>query len=434
MQMQGKAHRVAIFIGEHSHYQGKPLYLAVLDYLRKEGALGATVLRGIAGFGAHSHMHTASIVDLSTDLPIVVIWVDLPERVERLLPHIRKMVDDGLIILEEVDVVQYAPGRGPDPLGRPVRDIMRTEILTVGPDTPVTDIVAMLLERGYRSIPVVEEDGRLAGLITDGDLLQRTGLAARLDLQAGLAAGYLQRQLAELRQQSAHARDIMTRPVIAVRHNDPIRAAVHLMADHRLKRLPVTDEADHLVGWISRIDILRWVEYHQRGEEPAEETPRSGVSVAELMYANVPTVQPQARLDEILHALETSRRRRAVVVDSQRHVLGIVTDGDLLRRSRHAQHPSLVNRLRALVSGQKPIASPLPSGDETAADLMTTPAVTIQIDSTLPEALRLMVQHGIKRLPVVDGQGRLAGLLGRASVLHGLLQSAPPQEEGGDEA
>ena len=423
MQMQGKAYRVSIFIGEHNHYHGKPLYVAALEYLRSEGAMGATVLRGIAGFGAHSRIHTASIVTLSADLPIVLVWVDLPERVERLLPRLRTMVGDGLITLEVVEVVQYAPGRSPDPLGEPVSDIMRSEVATVGPDTPVTEIVALLLGRGYRSVPVVDGDGRLIGLITDGDLLQRTGLATRLDLLADLAPGQLQRHLAELQEQGAHASDIMTQSVTAVRQSDPIRAAVQLMADHALKRLPVIDEGDRLVGWVSRIDILRWVEYHQHSEEPPQVTPRKGVTVTELMVPDVPTVGPQARLDEILYALEANRQRRALVVDDQRHVLGIVTDGDLLRRSRLAQNPSLVSRLRALVIGQKPGDTPLPSDDDTAADLMTAPAVTIPVDTPLPEALRLMVQHGIKRLPVVDGERRLVGLLGRASVLNSLLQA-----------
>src|SRR5262245_41996979 len=105
MQIQGKAYRVAIYIGEDNHYQGKSLYMALLELLLKEGASGATVLRGLAGYGAHSRIHTTTIVNLSADLPIVVEWIDLPERVERLLPTIREMVNDGLITLEEVQVV-----------------------------------------------------------------------------------------------------------------------------------------------------------------------------------------------------------------------------------------------------------------------------------------------------------------------------------------
>lgn len=96
MQLSGKAQRVTIYIGEADHYHGQSLYMALLEYLKHEGASGATVTRGLAGFGAHSRIHTATIVDLSADLPIKVEWVDAPETVERLLPQVRKMVDAAL--------------------------------------------------------------------------------------------------------------------------------------------------------------------------------------------------------------------------------------------------------------------------------------------------------------------------------------------------
>ncbi|MEJ2750060.1 MAG: DUF190 domain-containing protein, partial [Anaerolineae bacterium] len=205
MQLQGKALRVIIYIGENDHYQGKALYMALLQFLKQEGAAGATVVRGLAGFGARSRIHTATIVDLSTDLPIRLEWIDQPEVVERLLPQVRQMVDDGLITVEEVDVAQYAPGRRPDPLAQPVQDVMRTEVVTVGPDTPAAEVVTLLLQKGYRSLPVVAENGRLQGIITDGDLLRRAGLSARLDLQADLPAADWQQQVAELRAQGGTA-------------------------------------------------------------------------------------------------------------------------------------------------------------------------------------------------------------------------------------
>jgi CBS domain-containing protein len=103
--------------------------------------------------------------------------------------------------------------------------------------------------------------------------------------------------------------------------------------------------------------------------------------------------------------------------------LGIITDADLLRRSGHAEDPGLLGRLRALVSGQQAAEAVLPPSDETAATLMTAPAITVRTDTPLQEALRLMLQHGVKRLPVVDEDGHLIGLLGRASVLQGLLST-----------
>lgn len=421
MQLQGRALRVIIYIGESDHYQGKALYMALLQFLKQEGAAGGTVVRGLAGFGARSRIHTATIVDLSSDLPIRLEWIDQLEVVERLLPQVRQMVNDGLITVEEVDVAQYAPGRRPDPLVQPVQDVMRTEVVSVAPDTPAVEVVTLLLQKGYRSLPVVDENGRLQGIITDGDLLRRAGLSVRLDLQADLPTDDWQQQLAELRAQGGTAVSLMTHPVITIPATAPLRQAVEQMVTHNLKRLPVVTENGRLAGWISRVDILRTMEYHQPAIEAESEPPATGTTIAELMYRDVPTVSPQATLEQIVQALEQNRRRRAVVVDAEQHVLGIISDGDLMRRSQHESRPGLLDRLRRLVSGQ-PAPPPVVLLDarETAVDLMTTPVFTIPVDASPTVALRLMMQHGVKRLPVVDGDGRLVGLLGRASLLRGL--------------
>ncbi len=423
MQLQGKALRVIIYIGESDRYQGKPLYMALLNFFRREGAAGATVGRGLAGFGAHSRIHTASIVDLSSDLPIRVEWIDHPLLVERLLPEVRQMVNDGLITVEEVDVVQYAPGRRPDPLAQPVQDIMRTEIVSVTLNTPATEVVRLLLEKGYRSLPVVDENGRLQGIITDGDLLRRAGLTARLDMQAEIPMATWQQELAKLRDQEKEAAHLMTTPVITVAKTALLRQAVQQMVTHGLKRLPVVDENGRLAGWISRVDILRTMEYHQPGGESEMEPPSSGSTIGELMYRDVPTVSPQATLEEIVQALEQNRRRRAVVIDEDRQVLGIISDGDLLRRSQQAVRPGLLARLRRLFTGQPGDTPTLLATTDTAVQLMTRPVITISLNAPLSTALGLMVQHQVKRLPVVDENGRLVGLLGRASLLRGLLEA-----------
>src|SRR5207247_3669178 len=102
MNIAGTGRRVRIYTGEASQWRGKPLFLAVLEFLRAEGAVGATVTRGVAGFGANSRVHTATLFRLSADLPPVSDWVDTSERVARLLPHLHHMVISGLIIVEAV--------------------------------------------------------------------------------------------------------------------------------------------------------------------------------------------------------------------------------------------------------------------------------------------------------------------------------------------
>jgi hypothetical protein len=109
--LDGEQRLVRIFIGESDAWNGRPLALALLERLRAEGFAGATVWRGSAGFGAHSVVHTSQILRLSQDLPVVVEVVDTPERVEMLLPILDEMVGEGLVTLEDVRVLRYAPGR-----------------------------------------------------------------------------------------------------------------------------------------------------------------------------------------------------------------------------------------------------------------------------------------------------------------------------------
>ena len=96
-----------IFIGESDRWHGKPLYEAIILRAREMGVAGATMLRGMMGYGAASRIHTAKILRLSEDLPIVVEIVDSKEKIELLLPMIDEMVQEGLVTLENVRVIKY---------------------------------------------------------------------------------------------------------------------------------------------------------------------------------------------------------------------------------------------------------------------------------------------------------------------------------------
>jgi PII-like signaling protein len=110
MKIEGEARRVRVYLGESDHWHGQPLFTAIVERCRREGLAGATVLRGIEGFGAHSRIHTARLLQLSEDLPIVVEIVDTAEQIDRLLPLLDEMVTEGLITVEPVHVVKYVPG------------------------------------------------------------------------------------------------------------------------------------------------------------------------------------------------------------------------------------------------------------------------------------------------------------------------------------
>ena len=98
-----------IFIGESDRYGHHPLYEAIVLKARENGLAGATVLRGVMGFGKHSILHTAKILRLSEDLPMVIEIVDGAEKVENFLPVLDEMIKDGLVTLERVKVLHYKP-------------------------------------------------------------------------------------------------------------------------------------------------------------------------------------------------------------------------------------------------------------------------------------------------------------------------------------
>jgi len=109
--MLGEQVLLRIFIGESDRFGHIPLYEALVELFRKEGFAGATVLRGVAGFGAHSMYHTDRLLRLSSDLPMVLEVVDSKERFDAVLPRVEEMMDGGMITMEKVSVWRYARKR-----------------------------------------------------------------------------------------------------------------------------------------------------------------------------------------------------------------------------------------------------------------------------------------------------------------------------------
>ena len=107
MRLEGDGQLLRIFVGESDRWHGKPLYEAIVERARHEGLAGATVVRGLEGFGAHSRLHTTRILRLSEDLPVVIELVDTSEKIEAFLPGLDEMVSEGMVTLEKVRVIAY---------------------------------------------------------------------------------------------------------------------------------------------------------------------------------------------------------------------------------------------------------------------------------------------------------------------------------------
>jgi CBS domain-containing protein len=435
--MNGQGKRVTIYVGETDQWHHQPAYLAILEFLRRERCAGATVERGIAGFGANSRIKTASLLELSMDLPVIITWVDRPDRVERILPQLAEMVPAGLVTVEDIHIYRYSSSL---PEGLPdvrVEDIMTRQVATVTPEATLAEVVEKLLDKAYTALPVVDATGCLAGIISDTDLLERGDMEVSISLKRATDPDFARSLINRLRQSGRTVSDVMTPDPITVRPGASLSEGARLMGKKNLKRIPVVNDDKQLVGMLSRFDILRAL---AAGRLP-QSVPRGEAShsysglqtVADVMDHAVSTVSADALLTDVLALLAADRFQRVIVVDAAGHVMGIISDTDLVARMSPETHPGILQQL----------VSKLPLGHrsaearshlqkargKTAADLMTQPAATLRTDESIGTALALAAEKHIKRFPVVDGEGKLVGIVGRGELLSALVGDVQGSKE-----
>jgi PII-like signaling protein len=118
MKLTGPAVRLTIMIGESDQWHHRPLFTEIVHRAHEAGLAGATVLRGIESFGASSRIHTTRLLSLSEDLPVVVLIIDAAEKIRGFLPQLDELVTEGLVIMDDVEVIRYV-GRDPESASAP---------------------------------------------------------------------------------------------------------------------------------------------------------------------------------------------------------------------------------------------------------------------------------------------------------------------------
>lgn len=422
----GRGKRLDIYIGETDHYHHQALYMAIVEMLRREGCGGATVTRGVAGFGASSLIHTASILRLSIDLPIVITVVDRPERIDRIIDPLRQMAPYALITAQSVEVVQSgAPLREGLPDVK-VAEVMRREVAAVRPDSPVAAVVELLLDKDFTAVPVTDDQGKVVGMVSDSDLLTRGGMNVTISLQRATDADFARELRRSLENPDRKVAEVMTREVVTVGPDDVIGKAARLMVEKHLKRLPVVDSDGKLVGILGRLDILNTVAAVNLPEWHPEARPAGHqATVADVMTREVPTVSESATVEEIFDLLVSSSQKRVVVVDDHRRVAGIVTDSDLISRVSRESWPGIIEILVARV----PIGGASEAARKQAQKLrarfarefMTRDVITVRDLMPVASALALSAEKRVKRMPVVNAAGELVGIVGRTEMMRALL-------------
>lgn len=424
--LEGTAKRVRIYLNEGDLVGHTAAHVAVVEFLRRENAAGATVFRTIEGFGGSGQIHTQRLVELSGALPIVIEWIDAPERVDRLLQPLKQMVSPGLITVEETQVALYSPERLRRVSSHLVaEEIMSRDIASVAPDAPVHEVVERMRGQLFRAVPVLER-GVLVGIITNSDLVTRGGLSVRLELLATLSDSEQQAELARLASSEKTAGEIMTPAPLSVRTTTSLTEVADLMVHRRLKRLPVLDAQDMLAGMISRLDLLRTVTEGIATEEAErrEIGLNGGVPVSRTMRHDVPTVYPETPVAEVMQAVIATRLNRVLVVDHERHVLGLITDSELLERVTPSARPGMIRSLmqRLPFAHRDPDLTKMEQHAKArvAQDLMSTDVTVVSQAALLRDAIMPMIQGKQKLVAVVDDHKQLVGVLDRADILRGI--------------
>ncbi len=400
-----------IFLGEATYRQGRPLYEALVHEARQRGMSGASVHRGFMGFGASNLLHTAKILRLSEDLPVTVEIVDTPARITAFLPVADEMLEEGSLVVCEGQAVFHLPLR--------IRDVMTDNVATVDPHTPLHDVVALLLRREIKAVPVMENRS-VVGIITGGDLLARAKMPLRLDMHGHVPPELRGPQSHGLEFEAMEAQDIMTRPVQTLNIKTTVDDALAIMARCHIKRLPVIADDGSLLGIVSRTDVLAAMCRTSAVAAHLDVLPPGIHATArDVLFTTVPTAGPDDPLPAILNKIVASPLRQVVVVDPARTILGIVHDWNLLEMIAKRSAPGLTARMLRVLTGRDQAETPL---EGTARDAMQTELPTAGPDATLAEIIAILVERKLKRLIIADDQNRLLGIVDRDVILQGLAK------------
>jgi len=413
---------IEIFTSEEARCQGKPATDAVIQYIRNlKIAARCIVTRGIAGCYENGEVTTQKLEVFSFNLPVRIYIVLPAAETERALTDLNGMISDCIIVLHDLHVVGHRARKAFFPRQMKVRDAMTSEPKSVLPSSSLREAAILLLSSIFTGLPVVDEKGRPVGVITQGDLINRGGLPLRLGLLAESDAVRLESVLAGLAFRTAG--DVMTKPVITIEEDRQLSEAVNVMLEKGVKRLPVVDKEGRLCGMISRLDIFRTV-MREAPDWKSFQAQKIEVehlkNVGDILRRDTQTVFPDTSIEEVIRVIDQNDIQRVAVVDDAGKLLGLISDRDLLvffKQKQEGIWGLLAKVKKSFIQNtcQDDLRQCL--HNTKAATVMTTNLVTVQEEMLIEDAIRLMTEKAIKRLPVVDSAGRFRGMISRDSLL-----------------
>lgn len=412
---------IEIFTSEEARYGDSPLYEAVVQYIRGlKIAARCMAIKGFAGSYENGEVATQSIMVLSFNMPVLIRIILPSAQADLILPELEEMMDDGIMAVKEMNVRCYKTSKNLIPRHLRVRDIMTPDPKSVLLTTPVSHVVQLLLSSNFTGVPVVDEHHQPVGVISQGDLIYRGGMSVRLGLLAESGRNNLNAAMESL--SAKKAKEIMT-PAVCIQESRPLTEAVNLMLKKELKRLPVIDDRGKLQGILSRMDIFRTITDHSPDWNAIyqQNIPVANLKyVSDIMRRDSLTVLPDTPVEEVLHVIDSNDIQRMAVVNHEGFFLGMISDRNLLSAfsdQREGIWEYFASKLPFGQRGYKNRAFNRHLRSKTAAEVMKTDPITILENATIDEAIRVMTEQMIKRIPVLDDKGKFKGMISRESLL-----------------
>ena len=413
---------IEIFTNEETRSKGKPVSDAILEYVRGlKIAARCSVNRGIEGLYENGDLATQNILVLSFNMPVKIEILLPTAELDLVLPAVEERVSNGIVAVREMRVVSHKTERRLLPKHFKVRDLMTPSPKKVTGSTSLKDVAQLLMSSIFSGVPVVDNANRPTGIITQGDLIYRAGMPVRLGLLAVSGQGKVSAVLDSLAVKQV--REAMTSPAVNISEDALATDAVNLMVEKEFKRLPVVDKNGKLTGMLSRVDIFRTI-MRESPDWRAFQSQKIQVNnlrvVADIMRRDTVAVQAETPVEEVLRIIDQNDIQRVAVVDDEGTFLGLISDHDLLVAFADF-HPGIWDYFVSLMPfsergrAKKGLRTHLQL--RAAAEVMKTNLITVREDTLIEDAIRLMTEKALKRLPVLDADGKFKGMISRDALL-----------------
>jgi len=420
-----------IFTSEEARYNGRPLYKEILEFVRSQKiSARCQVTKGIAGCYENGEIATQGIEVLSFNMPLEIIVIMPQQESGRLLPQLEEMVDEGLMTVEDKEVHWHKCRKRMIPRQLRVKDVMTPHPRTLPVGAPANEALQILLAAPFHGIPVLDAQQRPVGLITQGDLLRQLPFPIKLGSLRHFDPSHLE-ALGKLLAGKRVA-DLMNTPVVVIQEDELLSKGVDIMLLKDIKRLPAVAADGTLTGMLSRLDVFKtimdqnpdWATFDQGGVKLQDIT-----LVKDAMRTDTPTLPPSAPTWDAIKLIETTSIKRVAVVDPEGKLLGLISE-KVLMAAFSAHKGGLLDYIvanlsfSALARKHRELLKALRA--RTVGEIMLTGFYPVKEADLIDDALQMMVEKKLKRIPVFDDQGRFKGMLTRDSLLRSM--QAPQAE------